>query len=48
MPLKKEGIARWNSDSASVMLGSRTIVVSRLKERQPNFHILMVSVIYLT
>ena len=30
----------WNSDGASVMLGSRNSVVSRLKQKQPNLYVL--------
>ena len=30
----------WNSDGASVMLGKRNSVVSRLKTRQPNLYVI--------
>ena len=43
--LKQDGfdydkLIGWNSDGASVMLGRRNSVVSRLKEQQPNLYVL--------
>ena len=35
-----EKLVGWNSDGASVMLGSRNSVVSRLKQKQPNLCVL--------
>ena len=38
--LTYEKLIGWNSDGASVMLGVRNSVVSRLKEKQPNLYVL--------
>ena len=38
--LSYEKLIGWNSDGASVMLGIRNNVVSRLKEKQPNLYVL--------
>ena len=45
--LKQDGLTHekligWNSDGASVMLGKRNSVVSRLKAKQPNLSIVFV------
>ena len=38
--LSYEKLIGWNSDGASVMLGRRNSVVSRLKEKQPNLYVM--------